>query len=80
MVANGPKIEAAMQASFFENHMKVGPGQYLVAAKGTAIDVSNLLGISDGSNGSGIVLATSAYYGRAENNIWEWMKLKISTP
>jgi hypothetical protein len=60
--------------------MKVGPGQYLVAAKGTAIDVSNLLGISDGSNGSGIVLATSAYYGRAENNICEWMKLKISTP
>jgi hypothetical protein len=75
-----PQLEAALTALFPDNYLKVGPGQYLVAAKGTAVDVSNTLGISDGRNGSGIVLSTSGYYGRAGNNIWEWMKLKVSTP
>jgi hypothetical protein len=69
-----------MTASFPGNYLKVGPGQYLVAGKGTAIDISNALGITDGKNGSGIVLSTSSYYGRAENNVWEWMRIKVSTP
>jgi hypothetical protein len=74
------RLDAAMTASFPGNYLKVGPGQYLVAGKGTAIDVSNALGITDGTNGSGIVLSTSSYYGRAENNVWEWMRVKVSTP
>jgi hypothetical protein len=74
------QLEAAMTALFPDNHLKVGPGQYLVAGKGTAVDISNTLGITDGRNGNGIVLSTSSYYGRAGNNIWEWMRIKVSTP
>jgi hypothetical protein len=77
---DNPKVEAAMGVSFSGNYLKVGPGQYLVAAKATAVDVSNTLGISDGKNGAGIVLSTSSYFGRAETTIWEWMRLKVSTP
>jgi hypothetical protein len=74
------QLEAAMASFFNDNYLKVGPGQYLVAGKGTAADVSNILGITDGKNGNGIVLSTSSYYGRAGNNVWEWMKVKVSTP
>jgi hypothetical protein len=49
---NNSRLEAAMALSFSDNFIKVGPGQYLVAGKGTAIDVSNALGITDGTNGA----------------------------
>lgn len=78
--SDNPQLEAAMASLFPDNYLKVGPGQYLVAGKGTAADISNVLGITDGKNGSGIVLSTSSYYGRAGNNIWEWMKVKVGTP
>jgi hypothetical protein len=78
--SDNPQLEAAMGALFADNYLKVGPGQYLIAGKGTAIEISNALGITDGRNGSGIVLSTAGYYGRAGNNLWEWMKIKVSTP
>lgn len=75
-----PQLEATLVSLYPNDHIKVGPGQYLVAAKSTAVDLSNALGITDGKNGNGIILTTSAYYGRSGNNIWEWMKLKVSIP
>jgi hypothetical protein len=78
--AENPQLEAVLGLQFPDNYLKIGPGQYLVAGKGTAIEVSNSLGITDGTNGTGIVLSTSSYYGRAGNNIWEWMRIKVSTP
>jgi hypothetical protein len=78
--ADSPQLEAAMASAYENNYLKVGPGQYLVAGKSTAVDLSKELGISDGKNGAAIVLSTSSYFGRATNDIWEWMKLKVSTP
>jgi hypothetical protein len=77
---DSPTLQTAMASAFPDNYLRVGPGQYLVASRGTAVDVSNALGITDGTNGTGIVLSTSAYYGRAGNNIWEWLAVKVSTP
>lgn len=48
-------------------------GEYLVSFKGTSQELSDILGISNGSKGAGIVAAVSSYYGFATNNIWEWM-------
>jgi hypothetical protein len=76
------QLEAAITSLFPGNYLKVGPGQYLVAGKGTAADISNALGITDGRHGNAIaiVLSTSSYYGRAGNDVWEWMRVKVSTP
>lgn len=74
-----PQMDAVMTAAFPGNYLKVGPGQYLVAGRGTAVDVSNALGITDGKNGAGIIFSTTSYYGRAGNNIWEWMQIRVST-
>lgn len=44
-----------------------------VSFHGTAQELSNELGITDGSSGTGVVVAVSSYYGRAPTNIWEWV-------
>jgi hypothetical protein len=73
-------LQAALNTHFPENYLKVGLGQYIVASKSTVVDVSNTLGITQGINGTGIIVAVSAYYGRTDQNIWEWMRVKGSTP
>jgi hypothetical protein len=77
---DNPKLEVALNQHFANEHLKVGPGQYLVAGRSTVIDLSNTLGITTGENGSGIIFSTSAYYGRASNSIWDWVKVKLGTP
>jgi len=69
----------ALKTHYPDNHLKVGPGQWLVAGSGTAVDVSNLLGITTGVSGLAIVSLIGGYFGRAPNNIWEWMASKGKT-
>ena len=74
-----PALAAQLQLHYPDNHLKVGPGQWLVAGVGTAIDVSNQLGITTGQSGLAIVCLIGGYFGRAPNNIWEWMAAKGKT-
>jgi hypothetical protein len=67
-------LMTTLESVYPNKHLKVGHGQWLVASQGTAAEVSNALGISDGKNGTGIVVAVSGYYGRADPNVWEWIK------
>jgi hypothetical protein len=76
--AETPALLDSLQAQYPDNHLKVGPGQWLVPDSGTAADVSNRLGITSGTSGVGIVILIGGYYGRAANNIWEWMATKGS--
>ena len=73
-------LVAALDTFYPNKYLKVGPGQWIVASPGTAVDVSNMLEISDGKNGLGLVVSISAYYGRATPNVWEWIKANWSTP
>lgn len=49
-------------------------GEFLVSYKGTSVELSNYLGISEGQNGSGFVIAVASYWGRASTDTWEWIK------
>jgi hypothetical protein len=74
-------LEIALKATFPENFLQVSVNEWLVAATGiTAKDVSDKIGITDGSKGSAIVFTTAGYYGRASNNIWEWLTAKLQQP
>jgi hypothetical protein len=42
----------------------------------TTKEVSDALGITDGSNGSGIIVRVENYFGRANTSIWEWIVAK----
>jgi hypothetical protein len=55
-------------------HYKLSDFTWLVAATGTAIDVSASLGLSGAGPNSGIVLEVGSYYGRANPAIWTWIK------
>jgi len=81
-----PAIAEAIKRHYPNDYLYVTDTQYLISANGTAIDVSAKLGIYDPRNptapaaGSAIVFATSAYFGRAATNIWDWIKAKLEAP
>jgi len=77
---DNPQLEAALNEHFKNEHLKIRPGQYLVAGRTTVMDISSVLGITDGKSGVGIIFSTSAYYGRADTNVWDWIKVKLGTP
>jgi len=60
-----------------EDVLKLPLGQWFIAYKGTSKDLSNALGITKGEDTSGIVIAVASYWGRATNDIWEWLEAKL---
>ena len=73
-----PNLVAKLQTSFPENHLKVANGQWIVSSLGTAKEVSDILGISEGEAGTtGIVCTIGNYFGRASSDIWEWMASRL---
>lgn len=74
--STGERLPGVIAREFKNDHMQLGTGQWVVAAPMTAKELSDKLGITDGSNGSALVLEVSSYYGRASNNIWSWIKNK----
>lgn len=48
-------------------------GDWLVSYEGTSRQLSDDLGITDGTNGSGLVLNFSGYWGRTTTDVWEWI-------
>jgi hypothetical protein len=72
-------LAASIETHFTNDFLKIGPGQWLVAARITAVEVSNKLGITTPPDVSGIVFATSSYFGRADNSVWDWIRVKLTT-
>ncbi len=74
------KMKAAIEAAFPNDHIQVNPDEWLISSAGTAIGISEKLGISDVKNDLiGIVFGMSGYYGRASNEIWDWIKAKAES-
>lgn len=72
-----PELGATIEAKFKDEFYKLPNGEWLVAFDGTTQGLSDELGITDGSNGTGIVAMMSGYYGRAPTDIWEWLKTRF---
>jgi hypothetical protein len=75
-----PAFEQRIAVEFPTDHLKVTDTQWLVSAGGTAVDISNRLGLSEAQTTVGIVFATAGYFGRAPTNVWEWIKNKLESP
>lgn len=83
-VADTVKMKAAVQAHFTNDFFDIGNGVWLVSFKGTAREVSNKLGVTseDGSStviGPAIIVQFENYFGRANRDIWDWIKSKIES-
>ena len=73
---NSHMLPGVIAKLYPNSHYQLSESAWLVAAAGTATEVSNKIGISDGQNGSALVLEISDYFGRANSNIWTWIKNK----
>jgi hypothetical protein len=65
-----------VEERFADNHKLVIPNVWLVAGRGSSHEISDRLGISDGSVGNGVVSSISGYYGRAPTDLWDWILAK----
>jgi hypothetical protein len=73
-------LEAAIDVAYPNAKYAIDGGHgWLISATGTPQEISNKLGITDGSNGAAIVLEIAAYHGRANPNIWSWIKSNWNT-
>lgn len=70
------KLAKKLQKMFPDEHYVAGAGAWLVSTEGTAQNLSQELGISEGEITSVIVAEISSYHGRADPAIWSWIKEK----
>jgi hypothetical protein len=82
MPAPQPKLLAEIQRIFPTDHLELNETQYLISTKGTVQGLSTQLGLGPNTEdkpitGNAVILATSAYWGRAPNTVWDWMKAKL---
>jgi hypothetical protein len=75
-----PKLDAAIQASFPDDSFQLSGNQWMVSFRGTAVALSEKLGITDGANGSAVIAQIGSYYGRAPRDVWDWIKQKLESP
>jgi hypothetical protein len=70
-------LENSIKENFPDNYYKVHDNQWLISTTGTAKEVSVKIGIEDKEKKlNGIIFAISGYWGRAANDIWEWIASK----
>jgi hypothetical protein len=56
--------------------LDTGRNEWIVSFKGTAKEVSDKLGVSNGKSGGAIIFGMAQYFGRAPTNIWDWIIAK----
>lgn len=62
------------------NYLKLSDTSWLVAGSGTAQELSDAMGVTRGDFSGVVIFSTTGYYGRAPNNIWEWIAAKLEAP
>lgn len=63
----------SLQAENRLDFIKLPKEGIFISFHGTAQELSNILGVTDGSNGTGVIVGVSSYYGRGPTNIWDWI-------
>jgi hypothetical protein len=79
---NPEKVGAALAAHYPNSYFPLFPGQWLLVVPGkTAVEISEELGITNGTAGNAVVITGSgSYYGRGNPGIWEWLKSRLGAP
>lgn len=81
-----PALAENIKSKFPLDHFSITDTQWLVSTTGTATELSAKLGVYDAANptvppaGLAVIFATSSYFGRAQQNVWEWLKAKLESP
>lgn len=76
-IANPHMIERELETlknSAKLDFIKLPTSGFAVSYSGTSQELSNIVGISEGTTGTGVVASIGSYFGRAPTHIWDWMK------
>ncbi len=76
-VSDPNKVAAVIAEKFPNNFLSLTPEEWLISADGTAQELSSTLGLTDGVNGSGVVLSFPTYFGRSQPQTREWIADKM---
>jgi hypothetical protein len=68
------QIKQSLETKLAGKFYQMPKGEFIVSFAGTSKDLSDLLGITDGTAGTAMVASISGYFGRAPNEMWEWLK------
>lgn len=55
-------------------NLSVTDNTWLVADSGTAKQLGDKIGLSDGLTGTGVITEVGSYWGRADPAVWSWIK------
>ena len=72
-------MQNLLHTEFPNDYRKIGEGQWLVSASGTARELSDRLERASlhNNHGSAVIMRVTSYWGRASNETWEWLSNKM---
>lgn len=72
---NNHLLGPAIRKLFPEAHFALAnDAAWLVSSNQTAKQVSDAIGLTDGTSGAGVIVEVASYFGRANPSIWNWIK------
>lgn len=66
-------LQAAAVGELKLDYMTLPVSGFLVSFSGTTQELSEKLGVSNGSVGGAIITHVGSYWGWAPSNVWEWL-------
>jgi hypothetical protein len=73
------KIGPAIESRFAGNFIQAWQGQWFVSTTGTTKEIADQLNVGDPTIGTVIVVVVANYWGRANPEVWEWLKSRLET-
>ena len=77
-----PPLAAQIEKEYPGSYFKLSDTQYLISARGTAVEVSGTLGLDSTEHflGNAVVFSVSSYWGRAPTTVWDWIRARLESP
>ena len=77
-----PSLAVQIEREYAGAYFKLSDTQYLISARGTAVEVSEKLRLDSTEYflGNAVVLSVSSYWGRAPLTVWDWLKARLKSP
>jgi len=73
---NEMNLPGAIIRAFPNDHLGIGDKVWLIASPEPIQEISKKIGVADGTNGAAVITEVGSYQGRANPNIWNWIKSK----
>ena len=77
VVTNPSAVLAKAKELYPDAVFRLTDDKFFVNTDQTSLDLSNKIGVRDGTIGTGIVLRVTTYNGRVTSTLWEWLGARM---